>query len=101
MIHVTDQALDGLIYDIEIFYGEKFPPWGMAQPISWPPGWTPMVDMVGGIGFMTTSNPLHYCQQVFFTIQVFPPQIGATIWIHATDRDHKNLGYILSHRLSP
>jgi hypothetical protein len=99
MIHVQDQTLDGLIYDIEIFYHEQFPPWGMATPIHWPIGWTPM-DVAGGIGFMTQEMPLRYCQAVYFTIQVVPPQIGSTIWIHATDKDHDNLGYIISRQPS-
>jgi len=96
MIHVQDPTLDGVIFDIEIFYAEQFPPWGMATPLGWPAGWQPMPNIVGGIGFMTHDAPLKFCQPAFFTIQVIPPQIGTTIWIHATDKDHNNLGYIIS-----
>lgn len=33
-----------------------------------------------------------------FTIPVVPSKIGDSIWIHLTDRDHRNLGYIVSPR---
>ena len=96
-VHVVDRALEGMIYDLEIFFKEQVPPWQAAYPLQWPTGWSPM-DMVGGIGFATATNPLRYCEPVTFVIQVVPPVTGDHIWIHATDKDHNNLGYIVSQR---
>jgi hypothetical protein len=97
-IHVVDQALDGLIYDLEIFYSEQSPPWQVAHPIQWPEGWNP-TDWAGGLGFATTNNPLRTCQPVTFIIHVIPSTIGNSILIHVTDKDHNNLGYIVSQRV--
>ncbi len=99
-VHVTDPALSGLIFDLEIFYQEQIPPWGGAQSIQWPPGWASMF-VSGGIGFVTSGNPLLYSQPVTFTVQVTPPLVGTLIPIHLTDTNHKNLGYIYSHRIGP
>jgi hypothetical protein len=98
-VHVTDPSLSGLIWDMEIFFNEQTPPWPPgAQPITGPPGWQPF-PVPGGIGWMTSSNPLQYCQPVQFVLQ-FPPGAtpGSTIWLHMTDQNHNNLGYVISQR---
>lgn len=99
-VHVTDPALSGLIWDMEIFFNEQTPPWPPgAQPISGPPGWQPF-PVPGGIGWMTNSNPLLACQPVQFVLQ-FPlgATPGSTIWLHMTDQNHNNLGYVVSQRV--
>ena len=98
-IHVIYDDLDRIIYDLEIFYDEQEPKWGGAEPISWPEGWHP-APVAGGIGFATDDSPLIKCQPVKITIQVSPPIVGDVIWIHLTDKDHNNLGYIVSQRPS-
>ena len=99
-VHVTDPALNLLIWDMEIFFNEQTPPWPPgAQPISGPPGWQPF-PVPGGIGWMTNGNPLQTCQPVQFVLQ-FPPGAtpGSTIWLHMTDQNHNNLGYVVSQRV--
>ncbi len=100
-VHVQDPALNGLIWDMEIFFNEQTPPWPGGQPISGPPGWQPF-PVPGGIGWMTNNSPLLTCQPVQFVLQ-FPPGAvpGSTIWLHMTDENHNNLGYVISQRVSP
>ena len=98
-VHVQDPTLSLLIYDMEIFFDEQQPPWPGGQPISGPPGWEPF-PVPGGIGWVTNSNPLVACQPVQFV--VLPPlgvPIGDVIWLHVTDKDHHNLGYVISQRV--
>lgn len=97
-IHVNKEGLDGKIYDVEIFYNEQDPHWGEAIPLEWPQGWVPM-PVPGGVGWMTETNPLRYCQEVVFIVQVKPPKVGDVIPIHLTDKDHNNLGYVDSQRV--
>jgi hypothetical protein len=97
---VIDPSLSGLIWDMEIFFNEQTPPWPPgAQPITGPPGWQPF-PVPGGIGWMTSSNPLQFCQPVQFVLQ-FPPGAtpGSTILLHMTDQNHNNLGYVVSQRV--
>jgi hypothetical protein len=99
-VHVIDPSLSGLIWDMEIFFNEQTPPWPPgAQPITGPPGWQPF-PVPGGIGWMTSSNPLQFCQPVQFVLQ-FPPGAtpGSTILLHMTDQNHNNLGYVVSQRV--
>ena len=99
-VHVVDPSLSGLIWDMEIFFNEQTPPWPPgSQPISGPPGWQPFT-VPGGIGWMTSNAPLQYCQPVQFVLQ-FPPGVspGSTIWLHMTDQNHNNLGYVISQRV--
>jgi len=97
-VHVNKEGLDGMIYDLEIFYNEQSPPWGNAMPLEWPQGWGPLI-MPDGIGWQTPYKPLRYCQPVVFVLQVVPPQVGDIIPIHLTDRNHGNLGYVDSQRV--
>ncbi len=92
-MHVNKEGLDGVIYDIEIFYNEQDPPWQSAQPVEWPVGWGPM-PVPGGVGWVTPASPLRYCQWVTFVVRVTPPVTGATLHIHLTDKDHNNIGYV-------
>ncbi len=101
-VHVTDPALNGLIWDMEIFFDEQTPPWPPGPvPISGPPGWQPF-SMPGGIGWMSNSSPLQTCQPVQFTLQ-FPPGAtpGTSILLHMTDQNHNNLGYVVSEQVTP
>jgi hypothetical protein len=101
-VHVIDPSLSGLIWDMEIYFNDQTPPWPPgAQPISGPPGWQPF-PVPGGIGWMTSSSPLQVCQPVQFVLQ-FPPGAapGSTIWLHMTDQNHNNLGYVVSQRVAP
>jgi len=99
-VHVTDPALNLLIWDMEIFFNEQTPPWPPGPaPITGPPGWQPF-PVPGGIGWMTNGSPLQTCQPVQFVLQ-FPPGAtpGNTIWLHMTDQNHNNLGYVVSQRV--
>ena len=97
-VHVIDPSLSGLIWDMEIFFNEQTPPWPGGTPISGPQGWQPF-PVPGGIGWMTSSSPLQFCQPVQFVLQ-FPPGAtpGNAIWLHMTDQNHNNLGYVISQR---
>jgi len=97
-VHVVDGALDALIYDLEIFYGEQQPHWQGATPVQGPTGWSPG-QISGGLGFSTSTSPLRTCQPVKFVIQVAPPFTGDSIAIRVTDKTHKNLGYIYAQRV--
>ncbi len=100
-VHVQDPAWSRLIYDMEIFFDEQQPPWPGGQPISGPPGWQPF-PVTGGIGWMTNNNPLEVCQPVQFVIQLpAGVAIGDVIWLHMTDQNHNNLGYVISQRVTP
>jgi hypothetical protein len=100
-VHVQDPALTGLIYDMEIFFNEQTPPWPGGQPVHGPQGWEPF-PVPGGIGWVTSSNPLVACQPVQFVVQLPPGvAIGDVIWLHMTDKEHKNLGYVVSQRSAP
>jgi hypothetical protein len=101
IVHVQDRAYDLRIYDMEIFFDEQQPHWPGGQPISGPPGWEPF-PVSGGIGWGTGSNPLVFCQPVQFVVQLPPTfALGDTIWLHLTDKDHNNLGYVISQRPAP
>lgn len=97
---MIDPALTNLFYDMEIFFGEQQPPWPGGQPISGPPGWEPF-PVPGGIGWVTGTNPLEVCHPVQFVVML-PPSfpIGDVIWLHMTDKNHNNLGYVVSHRVT-
>lgn len=100
-VHVQDPALTLLIYDMEIFFKEQQPPWPGGQPVSGPQGWQPF-SVPGGIGWMTSSAPLIACQPVQFIVQLpAGVAIGDVIWLHMTDKDHNNLGYVVSQRTAP
>lgn len=100
-VHVQDPALSLLLYDMEVFFNEQRPPWAGGQPVHGPQGWEPF-PVPGGIGWVTTSTPLVACQPVQFVVQLPPTfQVGDAIWLHMTDKDHKNLGYVISQRVSP
>jgi len=99
-VHVQDPALTLLIYDMEIFFNEQRPPWPGGQPVHGPPGWEPF-PVPGGIGWVTGSNPLVACQPVQFVVWLPPGiAIGDAIWLHMTDKDHNNLGYVVSQRVT-
>jgi len=99
-VHVQDKALTLLIYDMELFFNEQNPHWSDGQPLSGPPGWQPF-PVSGGIGWVTSSNPLVECQPVQFVIML-PPGFapGDAIWLHMTDKDHNNLGYVISSHVA-
>jgi hypothetical protein len=96
-VHVVDQALNGIIFDLEIYFAEQQPPWTSGQALQGPPGWTTM-PVTGGIGWVTSSSPLLTCHPVTFIFQA-SPSVGDAIWVHLTDREHRNLGYIISQRV--
>lgn len=99
-VTVVSPSLSGIIYDLEIFFAEQTPPWQVAQPVSWPVGWGP-AEVVGGVGFATTTDPLLVSQPAHFGLQVPPAAtIGSPILIHVTDKNHNNLGYISSTRVT-
>lgn len=97
-VHVTNPSLSGLIWDMEIFFNEQTPPWPPGgQALSGPPGWQPF-PVPGGIGWMTNSSPLQVNQPVQFIAQVPPGyQLSSVLWLHMTDQNHNNLGYVISH----
>lgn len=100
IVHVQDRAYDLRIYDMEIFFNEQQPHWPGGQPISGPPGWEPF-PVSSGIGWVTGSNPLVFCQPVQFVVQLPPTfALGDTIWLHLTDKEHNNLGYVISQRVT-
>ena len=97
-VHVIDPSLSGLIWDMEIFFTEQTPPWPGGQPITGPQGWQPF-PVPGGIGWMT-----HQPVAGLPAGAVHPPVAGGhdtgdTIWLHMTDQNHNNLGYVISHRV--
>jgi len=97
-VHVVDPALTGLVWDMEIYFADQQPPWSGGQPGSGPTGWTTM-PVTGGIGWMTQSAPLIACQPVTFIVQAPPTQVGDIIWLHLTNREHQNMGYVTSTRV--
>ena len=100
-VHVTTDNLNGIVHDLEIFFGDQQPPWQGGQPVQGPPGWVPM-NVPGGIGWMTNSNPLLTCRPVTFVVAVPPGvPVGDFITIHLTDKSHNNLGNITSQRVPP
>ena len=98
-VHVITDELNGIVYDLEIFFNDQVPPWQGGQPVQGPPGWDPM-PVLGGIGWMTNSNPLQTCHPVTFVVAM-PAGIpvGDFITIHLTDKAHNNLGNIASQRV--
>jgi hypothetical protein len=96
-VHVVTPALDQLIYDLEIYFGEQTPPWGGGQPVQAPPGWSAQ-SIPNGIRFVTSNSPLRTCQPVTLQIQANPPP-GNTIIVHATDQNHHDMGVFISQRL--
>lgn len=96
-VHVQNPSLSGLIWDMEIFFNEQTPPWPPGgQALSGPPGWQPF-PVPGGIGWMTNGAPLQFCQPVQFIAQVPPGyQLNNVLWLHMTDQNHNNLGYVIS-----
>lgn len=97
-VHVVDQALNGLVWDMEIFFADQQPPWSDGQAGPGPNGWMPMT-VTGGIGWVTQDAPLLTCQPVTFTFQAPASQVGDVIWLHLTDREHHNMGNITSTRV--
>jgi len=90
-LHVNSSELYGDIYDIEIKDREQDPHWGGSEPQGSPPGWHP-VPVEGGSGWATDDQPLRNCQPQKFKVKVTPDNVGDVIHVHATDRDHGELG---------
>lgn len=95
-VHVVTPALDQLIYDLEIYFGEQTPPWSGGQPVQAPPGWSAQ-PIPGGIRFVTSNSPLRTCQPVTLRFQSNPPP-GNAIIVHATDQNHRDIGTFVSQR---
>jgi len=102
MVHVLDEAYRNKIYDLEIYFNEQIPPWQFGLPVQWPTGWFGelLMDQSGapvGIRFYTLEVPLVPCQPQSFVLH-FVAEPPPTVLIHVTDKDHNNLGYIISVR---
>ena len=90
-VHVNSSELDEDIYDIEIKDREQDPHWGDSEPQGAPPGWHP-IPVEGGSGWATDDQPLRNCQPKKFKVKVTPDNVGDNIGVHATDRNHDELG---------
>jgi len=96
-VHVTggDPGLNGIIYDLEIKFGEQSPPWPSGEILGTEPpyGGTWLSQAVpGGIGVRTESTPLVTCTPITVVVGAPPGTVGGIITIHATDKDHGDIG---------
>jgi hypothetical protein len=94
-VRVVGDFYSNKIYDIEIFPESQNPPWYGIDAIEAPEGWD--YEKIGkGIRFYTLTDPLIKCQPKKFIFRVWGIRISRYIEIHITDKDHLNLGVILS-----
>jgi hypothetical protein len=94
-VRVVGDFYSDKIYDIEIFPESQNPPWYGIDAIEAPEGWS--YEKIGnGIRFYTLTDPLIKCQPRKFIFRVWGIRISRYIEIHITDKDHENLGVILS-----
>ena len=96
-VHVTggDPGLNGVIYDLEIQFGEQDPPWESGEILGVEPpydGTWGSQPVSGGIGVRTESNPLVTCVPITVIASAPPSVTGSIITIHATDKDHGDIG---------
>lgn len=95
---VVQPDLSGTIYGLEFLYNEQNPPWLEAMAMDHPPTWF-WTTIPGALVFETADDPLIRGTPVTFVLGVYAQSIGDTIVIHATDKNHNNLGYIYSQRV--
>ena len=83
------------IYGIEIFPEAQNPPWYGVDAIEAPEGWS--YEKIGnGIRFFTLTDPLIKCQPRKFIFRIWGIRISRYIEVHITDKNHENLGVIMS-----
>jgi hypothetical protein len=98
-VHVTDIGLNGMIYDLHIFFNQQTPPWSSGQAGALPPGWN-VQPSTGSIILRTETNPLLTCQPVFINLLNTAPTTANQIIIYATDADHNVIGLFVSQKVS-
>ncbi len=86
------------IYDLEIFSDLQNPEWKNVEIIEPPPGWS-SEKIENGIR-VYGNEPLPINKEIRFRIRV-DGEIGDQILIHATDKDHENMGLIISEHVKP
>lgn len=101
-VHVTDDSLDGQIYDIEIYFADQNPPWTSGTGTNAPPGWVaePIYDAnnnLVGIRFVTKTHPLRTCEPAQFQFRM-EGTLGDVIIFQLTDKNHKTIGWATSYR---
>ena len=97
-IRVVDDAYSSLIYDIEIFIDAQEPTWERVEGIWAPDDWYYEPICKSGVRFYTETSPLIKCQRKRFVFRVWARRISWYIRVHVTDRDHENLGEVISIR---
>lgn len=98
-VHVMSSDLDGAIYDLEIYFSDQTPPWTGGGPVQPPPGWRAEPLPNGGIRFVTEEAPLRTTEPVILQFTSESPS-GDFIIVHATDRNHQDMGTFASQRVS-
>ncbi|MEO6061850.1 MAG: hypothetical protein ABIQ99_07935 [Thermoflexales bacterium] len=98
-VHVIEAGLNGMIYDLRIFFNQQVPPWSGGQPGALPPGWN-FQPSPSGIILLTETNPLLTCQPVFIDLLNVAPTSVNQIIIVATDVNHNVIGQFVSQKVS-
>jgi len=96
-IHVTDEDHSSTIYDIEILPEDQNPSWESAEGVEAPQNWA-IEKMGNGVRFYTDTDPLLLCHGVKFIFKILRKAPIQDICLHVTDKDHENLGIVLSKR---
>ena len=85
------------IYDLEILPEEQEPPWEGVDVTKPPKNWT-KASMGKGVR-LSSSSPIPVREPFTFELKIDAITISDTIRIHATDKNHRNLGFIISRRV--
>ena len=86
------------IYDLEIFPGLQNPEWKNVEIIDPPPEWSS--EKIGNGIRVYGNEPIPINKEIRFRIRV-DGEIGDQILIHATNKDHENMGLIISEHVKP
>ena len=98
-IHVNEESCSNKIYDIEILPDAQIPQWESVEALEAPEGWSS--EKIGdGVRFYTETKPLLIGQWVKFKFRVKAKRISWNIHIYLTNQHHRNIGMIVSTRLS-
>ncbi len=94
---VVPESLKGKVYDFEILFGLQKPRWVDGETLKMPEGFTSQ-KVAGGIKIESakpfpTGTPLEF--------QFRGAENAQSMRIHLTDKEHKNLGYMIPQKGAP
>jgi hypothetical protein len=93
---VIPENLSGKVYDMELFFGLQKPRWEKGEVTQLPEGFT-KEDVPGGIKIKST-RPFSVMP---LTFKLKGAKNAEEVRIHLTDKEHRNLGYLVPQLIIP